>query len=622
MEMTGSLCGDRVQKKRSLTFGVLFLILGSLLVVINTQFPSVAEGLYSRGESGILRKIALSDAKEIRPLDYYTGKIEDAWLGPLTSLVSGGLFMLFCLWFLQGADVFKFGAATFLYLLLSRSQVLFYPPYGDALLAVLSEPLWLVRHHLDWIGLLHQKSFYLGGVLQYPGSIYPQFIAILLHFSPSPPFFLLMNHLIVFVAGATLVATLREILMEMVGPQRAMLGALLFLALPIFQCHVELLNMEIVCACFAGLALFMALKKNFFMASAMAVFAAMIKLSGGISAGMLLGVCLLTFFNESNKKKFAADLAWVLGACSIVYYLMILRQSVVGLGGLVSRDSTPAIRSLSAHFIPWLFLFLSVLYFGSFIHGCIVEKKKGGRFIELVNRYYQSAAIFGMVAAWCLSIFLAPCLIPRYTVLAMPFMLLFFVLLFSRTVNKERLFTASMVAMILFALACSHGLIFMHPKVTDSVNANEISLRYRNVLKVYMRAAEEIERDYSGFAVAGDILMAQILVFNEAGYVRRSVKDVFAYGSATTHKEIGNIVGLRKFNIGKVIFIAHTSEDPYHLTSFPIGSEDKIVNEIWSGDNRITFFMGGFSILKWAVAVEKLQRQRVVASSHELLGKP
>ena len=95
-----------MEKKRILVFFCLLLVLGSSLTVLNMGLPSKMAEWYSRGEIGLLKKISFSHEKEIRPLDYYTGKIEDAWVGPLTSVISGGLFLLFCLWFMQGAGGF------------------------------------------------------------------------------------------------------------------------------------------------------------------------------------------------------------------------------------------------------------------------------------------------------------------------------------------------------------------------------------------------------------------------------------------------------------------------------------------------------------------------------------
>ena len=212
------------KKTQYVTFWFLLIFAGSLIALLNIKFPSVVEGLYAKGEIGLLRTISFTGEKEIRPLDYYVGKIEDVWVGPLTSVVAGGLLLFFCMLFLQGAGAVEFGAATLLYLLIAKFYVLFYPPYGDGLFGVLSEPLWLIRHHLDWLGLAQQRPYPLTGPLLYPESIYPKFIALLMYFSPSPKAFLFINHCLVFFAGATLVAAIREILLEFFDEKRATLG--------------------------------------------------------------------------------------------------------------------------------------------------------------------------------------------------------------------------------------------------------------------------------------------------------------------------------------------------------------------------------------------------------------
>ena len=594
---------DANQKKRYMIFAYLFIVFGSCLVILNTQLPSAVGGMYSRGETGFLNNISFTSETEIRPVDYYVGKIEDLWLGPLTSVVSGGLFLLFCLWFLQGAGRTRFAVAVLLYLLLSRFQVLFNPPYGDGLFGVLSEPLWLVRHHFDWISLLHQKTYVWGGPVQYPESIYPQFIALLLYFSSSPPIFLFLNHLLVFSAGAILVALVREILMEFFDARRATLGAILFLALPIIQCHVELLNMEIVCSCFAAGALLMAMRNNVFMASALATFSMMVKVSGAFTVAMLLGACLLSFFKEPHKKKIMADIFWVLGACAIALYLLSLRAVAIGHANFSLTPARAALRLMPSLFIFRLFLFLSVFYLGQCIFWWIsggTPEKKGNVFL---NGHYKSLTVFMITAAWFLLHLKAPTMIPRYTVLVIPFILSFFVYLFSGLVKKDIYFTRTMVALILFALLCSHGLLFIGQPVNGEVNHNERSLEYRNVLAVYRRTAEEIEKNGSSFAFVGDILMAQILFFKEAGYIRKSPENVFVYGSGATHEGIRMVDELQGFKSFEVLWIAETSADPHYLADFPIAPEDTILKEIWAGDKRITLFVGGLSILRLGSAM-------------------
>ena len=88
------------KNKRYLQFSILAALLGAALLTLNAKFPSAVESLYTQGATGLLKKVTFTEVSLTRPLDYYVGKIEDMWVGPLTSVVTGGLFLLFCLWFL------------------------------------------------------------------------------------------------------------------------------------------------------------------------------------------------------------------------------------------------------------------------------------------------------------------------------------------------------------------------------------------------------------------------------------------------------------------------------------------------------------------------------------------
>lgn len=592
------------KKPRSNLFLFLLIFCGIFLLLLNMKFSSVVGALYSHRQMEFLNIVSCSGENLNRPLDYYVGRIEDVWVGPFTSVVTGGLFLLFCLWFLQGAGSLQFWAATMLYLILSRPQVLCDPPYGDGLFGVFSEPLWLIRHHLDWIGLTLQNSYIQTGPLMYPESIYPKLISLLLYFSPSVKVFLLVNHLIVFAAGATLVTAFRGILTEFTDLKRATLGTVLFLALPIFQCHVELLNMETVCSCFAVLCLYSVLRKDFFLASAMAIFAMMVKVPGAITTIVLFGAWLLSLGSEPSKKKNLKNLLWVLIACLVALLLSVIRRVTMGEQPQEFRLAFMAgwkiLKSLKFFLF---FILLSALYVSRYLFAWVSNKKKGVTLPAFPVGYYKSLVFFLGAASWFLLYINSPTIIPRYTVLAMPFLALFFVFLFDGFIPRENIFIQSMAVIVLCSLACSHGLFYSNEKEHGDNNSSERSLEYRNVLKVNIRAAQFIERNYPDYTIGTYGLMALALAFKEAGYVTKPLKDIFVYGYGATHQGIRPYPGLQNINIMKTIWVAQTDGDPGYLSKYPIGPADMIIKEIWAGDKRMTLFMGGFSIEVVAKAV-------------------
>ena len=138
--------------------------------------------------------------------------------------------------------------------------------------------------------------------------------------------------------------------------------------------------------------------------------------------------------------------------------------------------------------------------------------------------------------------------------------------------------------------------VYMHERRTGEDNYAERSLEYRNILKLKIRTVREIEQNYADFTIGANVQMAQMLVFKEAGYVRKPFKDVFVYGYGSPHEEIRPYPGLENIDILKTVWIAQTEGDYDYLSFYPIGSKDEILKEIWVGDRRMTLFRGGYSV--------------------------
>ena len=74
-------------------------------------------------------------------------------------MMSGLLLTAIVLVFLKNAKARAFGAMVFAYLVLTKIEVLFYPPYGDAIGGPFSEAIWLARHGFDYVELFHQDGY-------------------------------------------------------------------------------------------------------------------------------------------------------------------------------------------------------------------------------------------------------------------------------------------------------------------------------------------------------------------------------------------------------------------------------------------------------------------------------
>src|SRR3989344_1535961 len=100
----------------------------------------------------------ITGSHELRSLDFYTGRMEEVLWGPLAVVTTGMLFAMFALFYLKESAAKIFGLAVIAYLLIAKFDVLFFPPYGDAIGGPFAEALWLAQHQFDFIGLYHQPG--------------------------------------------------------------------------------------------------------------------------------------------------------------------------------------------------------------------------------------------------------------------------------------------------------------------------------------------------------------------------------------------------------------------------------------------------------------------------------
>src|SRR5437879_8401814 len=74
--------------------------------------------------------LAVGAHKDLPP-EVYRGLVEEQFLGPLKMVLSGGILLLISLRFLVNSGRTAFVFAVFVYFLVTKCVVLFWPPYGD-----------------------------------------------------------------------------------------------------------------------------------------------------------------------------------------------------------------------------------------------------------------------------------------------------------------------------------------------------------------------------------------------------------------------------------------------------------------------------------------------------------
>jgi hypothetical protein len=275
--------------KRKLIYLIVLFFFSALFYYLKWQSPHLITGWYEAGQFDWLNRLSNDGVNQSRGLSFYLGRIEESFFGPLTQLISGLLFAGFALLFLSRAGRLKFGLAVFLYLLLTKFDVLGFPPYGDAIGGPFAEAIWLKKNHFNYAGLFAQPGYAAGGPKVYVFTIYPTCLALLMTVFWNVKVFLAVNHLLVFAMAAAIAAWLRDIAVRVFSRDAAILLSLILLYMPLFQSQTEAINMEMPCVFFIMCSAHALVDRKIGRAALMAILAMAVK---GI--GVFAGAAVVT----------------------------------------------------------------------------------------------------------------------------------------------------------------------------------------------------------------------------------------------------------------------------------------------------------------------------------------
>lgn len=545
----------------------------------------------------------LTGSHALRSLDFYSGKMEEVLWGPLTMVTSGMIFTVFALLYLEKSDAKIFFLAVLSYLLITKFDVLFFPPYGDAIGGPFAEALWLAQNKFDFIGLYHQPGYAVGGPKVYLFSIYPAFQALLLNVIPSTKMFLLVNHLMVFGMAAGIALLFRQIALKAVNSEAAILMSACFLSLPIFQSQVEAINMEMPSVFASVLAVYYLVEKRIPQAAGWAVLAMLIKDTSVVICAAVFVIAAILFIFDPQKRGQSKVFLWgIAAALSVVARVLskfFLNDQHASAGMIRFLAGWPSLR--------WsiiLILFLSsvlviVIWFG--------QKKEAAS--SLLRTYFPVTVMAMTAGIWFLLFINFYAVSPRYRLLLSPFLIFCVAYAISVILTSERLRRAVFLGFIALSFFSSYGL-FYTPLVDNDHVLLERSLEYRNDFYANRLMANDIEENYSDFTVAAPFTLAQLLAFPQLGYVSKDL-DVMIYGMRCTYGGIRNFAGLSGLNPSKTVWVGVTTTFDEKIAPFiqyPYGPRDQVLKEVVVGDKKVTIFMGGFAIEKMRVMLGLAQQ--------------
>lgn len=604
----GTQRATKTDVKKIILFGIIFIICSFAFYWVKYQSAPLVESLYTNRDISFLNKITGATTEE--RLGFYLGQAQEAFFGPLSQLISGLIFTAFALLFLRKASFLKFGLAAFIYLIVTKFEVLFFPPYGDAIGGPFAEAIWLVRHSFDYEGLFHAPGYASGGPRVYLFSIYPTYLALLMKLIPGPKAFLVVNHLIVFAFAATIVAVLRDIFMKVFSRDLSILAALILLFLPLFQSQTEAINMEMPCVFFIMLSVHALMKKRIHRAGILALFAVLVKGTGVfVCAGFFL-VSLVLFFGRGefrfNKKVLLWGIGLVLFSIAKTSLKFLTNDQHVSAGMVHFGKGWPSLeRMYIFYFYAASLIFLLVHY---------AKNKWQSR----QARQATTATPFGQHPAWMMFIFAGMwfalflnfyAVSPRYRISAYPFLIFCVFYVFSLFVQSQRLRKGGLIIVVAIALFSSYG--FFYPPMLENDHVQlERSLEYRNDLEVNQRVVKALEERYEGFRIGAPFTMAQLLALPELRYVKKKL-DVMIYGFQCRYGGIKEFPGVRKLKLGRTIYVGVKSVQQNKDFPYPVHPEDRVIEEIQYGNKKAWLFMGGISIDMVLRASRLIQLQRM-----------
>lgn len=529
-------------------------------------------------------------------LEYYLGQIELLWWGPLLALWAAGLWGWVVLRYLTKVSAFRFGAAVFLFLLLSKFKVLFFPPYGgDTITGPFAEAVWLKRHQFDYAGLLQQPGYTQGGAKVYMLSFYPTLLAWQMTIF-SPGVLMLVNHLLTFALAAATLGLFRAVVGKVFTPQITALLTVAVISLPLFQSQVEMINMEFFLLFFTMLAAYFLTEKRYTAAGYAAVGAVLTKGFGIVACGAVFGVAVVVFLLGKTKPREWKTL--LAGVLTLAAGLGVIETIQLMLGattiGLIRWFSCRIVQEPNFYFFA-----ANVAVFVWYLARC---RKEAGSWPAALARQHAAVALFMFALVWYALFLHFTDIVPRYFLVVLPF--LAFVQFFALSVVVPSLKAQKIILLCAIAVLSLGAYGALETKYPPFYYIGlERSLEYRNVLQRDIRLAKVVEKDYAEKAIVAPAIVGQMLGVPELGYVAKQL-EVTVYAIPTFYDGIKAYAGWDRLDLRRTVWVGQEDDFSQEISTafpFPVDPSDRILKTVEFGGRRAVIYQGG-------VAVEKAYR--------------
>ena len=522
------------------------------------------------------------------PLEFYLGRVEEVSLGPASAVFCALAFLLLSVRYWAQASALKFAGAVFVYFLITKSEVLLFPPFGDDMTGPFTEGIWLCQNAFDYRLLSQQPTFIHGGAKVYLFSIYPTFLAAGMTLITNTKAFLFLNHLLSFGLAAGVVALFRSMALRSFSPRLSLLLSVLLMTFPVFQAQAESINMDMPALFFSMAAVHALGERKFLRAGLCALVAMSIKFYAFFIGLTVFVMCAVIFLTQTNGKK-RFDILFS-GCLPLVFGIL---QAFLLSKFLNSHDNSYAVGVFSGRI--WLArstaLYLFVL---SVLALAVLGARKGlwssgEKCVRFVEKYDTALLCFVAVAGWFVIFGQSYFFGVRYYVHMVPFFI-FCIAFFTSVIFKSRR-TVAFLALIAIVLAgtCSYGVNYTD---RDYGQGSARSLEYRSAVHFYAQLVGRVEEQFPGRTVVAPLLVAQALGMEKLGYAatRNDVKIYFWPSKGLGIQELSEADEAQG---DRMVWIALNNRKDFPLID---PWQDRVLDQVLYGTQRADIFTGGTRI--------------------------
>jgi len=604
-------------RAKEISWGVIYLLLGVIYICAEYLSPLWIQACIDNEQYGLLNR--WMGVKSVGSLEFYLGSLEERIFGPISIASSGLLFLGLTYQFLCKASLFRFMLAVFAYLLVTKWQILFFPPYGDSASGPFAEAIWLYRHDFNYSELAKQPSFIQGGPKVYLISIYPTVMAFLMKVLPNAQWFMVINHLLVFLQGAVIIALFRQINLRVFNERISLLLSMVLLALPLFQAQVEQINMEIPTLFMSMLAVYYLAKKQFGLTFIFAVLAALTKVYAIIVFGAVFCMGVLIAILEASGGARLKYLGWSLLSILAVGGITYADYIIFNVGGDLPRvglfEGWQRLKLLN-----FVYYFLASV--GGFLTILIIDRFRSSNtsFKEIFARHYIALIMFMVAGAWMIIFLNSGSFVARYALLVIPFIVFSLFYVVQYVIRWPQILSLGLCLLAFLFFLGSFGK-FNKAKGSRIHAVLERNLEYRNDLLMHQKIARLLEKKYQGYTIGAPFTLAQKLALPELGYVSQQNK-VVIYEFPCTYGGIKSFRGLHEINISKTIWIDYKAGMVSRLgdkIAYPIDPQDRIIEEISWGGRRAKLFQGGIALEKTRLMMIELMKRQYLLKQQGMI---